>query len=123
MCGRFTQHSGVVEYLNALQPQTELFGGYDNVPIGKYNVAPGTLVKVFRSLERGISIESSRWGWRPKWADDRTPMINARSETVATSKYFKPIWPHRCVVPANGWYEWVEVGKKVSVLAEPSLSH
>ncbi|CAK7013870.1 SOS response-associated peptidase [Saezia sanguinis] len=114
MCGRFVQFAGVFEYLEALKPQQELFGGYDNIPIGKYNVAPATLVKIFCSTERGISIEASRWGWKPAWAkDNRPPMINARSETVADSKYFRPIWPHRCVVPANGWYEWTgEPGKK-----------
>lgn len=65
MCGRFVQFAGVIEYLEALTPQQELFGGYDNIPIGKYNVAPATLVKIFRSTERGISIEASRWGWKP----------------------------------------------------------
>ena len=40
--------------------------------------------------------------------DDQCPF-----RTVAESRYFAPIWPHRCVVPANGWYEWTgEPGKK-----------
>lgn len=36
-------------------------------------------------------------------------MINARVETVATSKFFRSIWKSgRCIVPADGWYEWLK---------------
>lgn len=38
----------------------------------------------------------------------RPPVINARVETTATSKFFRDIWATgRCIVPADGWYEWV----------------
>ncbi|WP_416208281.1 SOS response-associated peptidase family protein [Halomonas sp.] len=34
--------------------------------------------------------------------------MNATAEKVATSNYFKGAFAHhRCLVPANGWYEWV----------------
>jgi len=40
-------------------------------------------------------------------------MINARSETVATSPAFAASFERRrCLVPADGWYEWVRTGKQ-----------
>jgi putative SOS response-associated peptidase YedK len=40
-------------------------------------------------------------------------MINARAETVATSPAFGPSFAkRRCLVPADGWYEWIRDGKK-----------
>ncbi|TFH84644.1 SOS response-associated peptidase, partial [Billgrantia azerbaijanica] len=40
--------------------------------------------------------------------------INAKSEGVATSRYFRAAFArHRCLVPADGWYEWLQVdGRK-----------
>jgi len=64
----------------------------------------------------GLSL--MRWGLIPKWAKDEKigyKLINARSETV----FEKPMWKgivkqHRCLVPANGFYEWQkrEAGKQ-----------
>jgi len=50
----------------------------------------------------------AEWGFRPRWAQPDAPKpINARAETVATSKYFRDAFAHRrCLVPADGWYEW-----------------
>ena len=52
-----------------------------------------------------------RWGLVPHWAKSATGaarMINARAETVATSRaYAVPFARRRCLVPADGWYEWV----------------
>jgi putative SOS response-associated peptidase YedK len=40
-------------------------------------------------------------------------MINARAETVATSRAFAPSFQRRrCLVPADGWFEWVRDGKR-----------
>jgi len=40
-------------------------------------------------------------------------MINARAETVATSPAFAPSFARRrCLVPADGWYEWAGTGKR-----------
>ena len=48
------------------------------------------------------------WGYKPHWAGDKAPQpINATIEKVGTSGYFKQAYAHsRCVVPADGWYEW-----------------
>jgi putative SOS response-associated peptidase YedK len=46
----------------------------------------------------------------PSWSKDRTGaarMINARSETVLEKRSFqRPVASRRCLVPADGWYEW-----------------
>ncbi len=52
------------------------------------------------------------WGYAPGWWD-KPPLINARVETVATSRMFKPLWQHgRAICFADGWFEWKEGDKK-----------
>jgi putative SOS response-associated peptidase YedK len=50
------------------------------------------------------------WGLVPSWAKDRSTqgrMFNARVETVATANAFRQAYAkRRCLVPADGWYEW-----------------
>jgi putative SOS response-associated peptidase YedK len=61
-------------------------------------------------------LDTARWGLVPPWAKDTrggARMINARSETVATSPAFAPSFARRrCLVPADGWFEWVRSGKE-----------
>lgn len=109
MCGRFAQYQGLADYLAELNSEQDVIGGYDNVPIGRYNVAPSTKVYTVYGESRGIRLGAVRWGWAPHWAKSNLPLaINARAETVATGKYFKAVWPHRALVMADGWYEWVK---------------
>lgn len=57
-----------------------------------------------------------RWGLVPFWADDLAignRMINARSETLAEKPAFrKALAEQRCVVIADGYYEWQALGKR-----------
>ena len=54
------------------------------------------------------------WGLVPSWVDepeDATHSINARSETVREKRTFRGAFERqRCLVPADGFYEWVERG-------------
>ena len=56
-----------------------------------------------------------RWGLIPSWARDASVavrMINARSETAATKPAFRdPLTNRRCVIPADGFYEWHRTGR------------
>ena len=51
-----------------------------------------------------------RWGLIPSWAKDisiATKTLNARSETVTTTPAFHDsILTKRCLIPADGFYEW-----------------
>ena len=71
-----------------------------------YNITPG------RPIAGALAgaLDYAWWGFKPRWADHNAPApINARAETVATSRYFRGAFEHRrCLIPANGWFEWQE---------------
>jgi putative SOS response-associated peptidase YedK len=83
-----------------------------------WNVAPTDPVPVVRmsASHDARVLDRARWGLVPPWAKDLRAgarMINARSETVATSPAFaKSFAQRRCLVPADGWFEWVREGKQ-----------
>jgi putative SOS response-associated peptidase YedK len=56
-----------------------------------------------------------RWDLIPSWSKDTSGgamMINARSETAATKPAFRdPLTSRRCLIPADGFYDWVPSGK------------
>ena len=71
-----------------------------------YNFAPSQLAPVLLPAEAGgLRLEQFAWGFKPAWAE--RGWINARAETVFSSRAFAPAAKrHRCLVPALGWYEW-----------------
>jgi putative SOS response-associated peptidase YedK len=83
----------------------------------RYNVAPTQSIPVLRQGENGAPWRASlmRWGLIPNWATDSNvgaKMINARSETAAVKPSFKwSLQKRRCLVPADGFYEWKRTGK------------
>ena len=61
--------------------------------------------------KRGVFLEQLNltWGIKPAWS--KKLLINARGETVATTKTFKNAFSQqRCIVPCMGWYEWRDEG-------------
>jgi putative SOS response-associated peptidase YedK len=77
----------------------------------RYNIAPTQPVPIVRQNAAGArELVEVRWGLVPRWAKDPSigvRMINARAETVATKSAFgNALARHRCLVPANGFYEW-----------------
>jgi len=80
----------------------------------RWNIAPSQDVLAVRIDAAGTrAAVNLRWGFVPAWANDtKRPMINARSETVAEKPAFRAAFRlRRCVVVADGWYEWQAVGK------------
>jgi len=79
-----------------------------------YNIAPGSEV-VALVHDRVNRLVSFRWGLVPTWAKNPTiekGIINARAETVAEKPSFRDSFKkRRCLVLANGYYEWKKVGK------------
>ena len=81
--------------------------------IRRFNVAPTAIVPVLREAPDGaMELLAARWGLVPHWwKQARLPTLsfNARSEEAAS----KPMWREalrfsRCLMPAEGWYEWQE---------------
>ena len=117
MCGRFAQSQTREDYLALLAEDIERDIPYDPEPIGRYNVAPGTKVLLLSERDEHLHLDPVFWGYAPGWWD-KPPLINARVETAATSRMFKPLWQHgRAICFADGWFEWnvrfSETGKTV----------
>ncbi|EPN9526331.1 SOS response-associated peptidase [Cronobacter malonaticus] len=112
MCGRFAQTLSREEYLAALDETTERDIAFDPEPLARYNVAPGTRVLLLNQRDDVLHLDPVHWGYAPPWWH-KAPLINARVETAATSRMFKPLWQHgRAIVFADGWYEWKREGDK-----------
>jgi putative SOS response-associated peptidase YedK len=75
---------------------------------GSYNIAPGRDVPVLARDRKGTRLGLLRWGLLPPWARDDGPgFANARAETVAAKPSFRDAFARRrCLVPADGFYEW-----------------
>jgi putative SOS response-associated peptidase YedK len=115
MCGRYTSTSTTTELATAFGVEEVKT---DELPL-RYNVAPTQPVYAVaeRRVERGAPIRqlgTFRWGLVPSWAKDPSVgarMINARSETVASrSAYRDALVRRRCIIPADGFYEWQVTG-------------
>lgn len=112
MCGRFAQAQSREEYLAFLVEETERDIAFDPQPIGRYNVAPGTKVLLMSERDEKLHLDPVLWSYAPGWWS-KAPLINARVETAATSRMFKPLWLHgRAICFADGWYEWKKEGDK-----------
>ena len=77
----------------------------------RFNIAPSQDVPVLVEDQRGRRVLAFRWGLVPYFADHPKVgfrSINARSESVATKPAFRAAWerPRRCLVLADGFYEW-----------------
>ncbi|ROS76980.1 SOS response-associated peptidase [Cellulomonas sp. PhB143] len=84
-----------------------------------WNLAPTDPVRiVVERAARGTgeverTLRVARWGLVPGWAKDPsvgTRMINARAETLVDKPAFaKPLAVRRCLLPADGYYEWMRL--------------
>lgn len=62
MCGRFVQYRGIADYLDVLASDRKIVSGYDNHPIGRYNIAPCSRVNILHGVEDGLRIDPVHWG-------------------------------------------------------------
>ncbi|HEY7223259.1 MAG TPA: SOS response-associated peptidase [Micromonosporaceae bacterium] len=126
MCGRYASTRSAAD-LAALFEAEDLTDG-DLVPA--YNIAPTDPAPIVRLTPGGPVLCAARWGFLPPWARDPAgsgpgegrpkrglsagQMINARAETVASSRAYGEAFAHRrCLVPADGWFEWLPGGRSV----------
>ena len=83
----------------------------------RHNVAPTQGVPTVRWNKETAAREVRwmRWGLVPSWAKDvrfGDRLFNARAETVATTPAFWAAFrKRRCLIPADGFYEWKRRGK------------
>jgi putative SOS response-associated peptidase YedK len=103
MCGRYS--------LTLDQPDLAKY--YGDVPQSgyrgpSYNIAPSQYAPVV-TVE---GLEQMKWGLIPQWAKSEKvgySMINAVGETIfEKNTYKKPILTSRCLIPASGFYEWLD---------------
>lgn len=110
MCGRLAQYRGIHDFVETLSLPESWHNNVGDQALERYNVAPSTPVAVLRMGEAGLRADLLKWEWRPHWATDRAPPINARVEKVAHGPFFRAIWPSRAITPVDGWFEWVDEG-------------
>ncbi|MEP6757476.1 MAG: SOS response-associated peptidase, partial [Chthonomonadales bacterium] len=113
MCGRytFTAPSDRVQQLFHVDASRTI--------IPRYNIAPTQASLIVREQladQKPVrELVAAQWGLVPGWAKDPSigsRMINARCETVAEKPAYRAAFKyHRCLIPANGFYEWQTIGK------------
>jgi putative SOS response-associated peptidase YedK len=110
MCGRFvllTDLSVITESFDIQHITCEYRTGS--------NISPGQqIIAVIRQGNQNILVDF-RWGLIPSWAKDLSigsKMLNARAETIAEKPSFRQaLKKRRCLVIADGFYEWQKIGK------------
>ena len=110
MCGRFALKSPPAKLV-------ERFGLDECADFAPhYNIPPGTDIPVIRQSPEGKRVlHLLRWGLVPHWAKDPSignKLSNARGESVAEKPSFRDAFRRRrCLIPADGFYEWKTEGK------------
>ena len=120
MCGRYVlygPHSRLREYFDLRDCAAW---------VARYNIAPQSAILVVRDRPGvGRVGQLVRWGLIPRWAKDASiglKLNNARAETVAEKPSFKASFErHRCLIPANGFYEWQVVTEDGKSRKQPWL--
>ena len=110
MCGRYVITKPVSKTLDLVKTNIKV-EDTDN-----FNAHPSQKLPVIKSYTNGKALENLEWGLTPSWAKDKKdfkPLINARVETLVEKISFKKlIQTSRCLVVADGYYEWKRVEKE-----------
>ncbi len=104
MCGRFTssrRREAIGERFEVAVPEAYAH---------RFNLAPQQRALIIRENDHGRDAVMATWGLVPHWAKDPKiafKMINARAETLTEKPAYRGLLArHRCLVPADGFYEW-----------------
>lgn len=109
MCGRFAFYSPA-------EAAAALFDFEPSLTTEpRYNIAPTQPVPVVRNTQAGgRALTMLRWGLVPFWARDPSigqRMINARAETLSVTPAYRNAYEkRRCLILADGFYEWRKHG-------------
>src|SRR4051794_8153780 len=113
MCGRYASARSVDDITGAFGISSSDVD--EPLPDADWNVAPTKEVQAVVARDGRPALTALRWGLVPSWvaspADGATPpgatLFNARLETVVDKPAFRgAIRRRRCLLPADGWYEW-----------------
>src|SRR5215470_17368723 len=134
MCGRFVSARKRLELLEEFGVERDkVAASPDHEPDADYNVAPTK--RIFSVLERPAredepqarELRVLRWGLVPSWAKEASigsRMINARAETVDSKPSFRQAFTRRrCLLPADGFYEWQQVAENGKKRKQPYFIH
>jgi putative SOS response-associated peptidase YedK len=104
MCGRFTssqRREAIGERFEVDVPEA-----YQH----RFNLAPQQRALIVRERDNEREAVMVKWGLLPRWAKDSKiafKMINARAETLTEKPAYRSLLNrHRCLIPADGFYEW-----------------
>lgn len=112
MCFHTKQTKKAIEIENRFNAKFENRLLYQ--PSNHYNgfSYPKTPIITVENLDK---IEMINWGLLPHWAKDdfdKSNTLNARIETITEKISFKNVLNNRCIILANGFYEWQQIGNK-----------
>ena len=116
MCGRYAASRGpedlaAIFEVEKWEPEEILEPDYNVAPTKEVHVVLDRPLKDADDPRPVRQLRKLRWGLVPSWS--KTPesafkMINARAETVHEKpSYRRAFTSRRCVIPADGYYEWV----------------
>jgi putative SOS response-associated peptidase YedK len=122
MCGRYgfvsPREQSTINLIAATRAETT-GDGVDELLVPRFNIAPSQPVIAARTwVHDGTAerrVDAFQWGLIPSWAKDPKighSLANARAETVTEKPAFRSAWKRarRCLVPADVFYEWQDVG-------------
>lgn len=122
MCGRFTLRTAARQIAEFFQLMRELVE-WDEP---RFNIAPTQSVLAVHRPTSEREPVLLRWGLIPSWAKDASmsaKCINARSEDLANNRVFRtPFRRSRCLIVADGFYEWDKTNPKKKLPIRFSLS-
>ena len=107
MCGRYTLTTkDFTKHYGTLQGSFEF---------SSFNIAPTQNIPMVAVFEGQRTLVFARWALIPPWTKDlshiKLTLFNARSETAHEKASFKgPLRYKRCLIPADGFYEWKREG-------------
>lgn len=105
MCGRYVSPEEA-----EIERRWNVRRGSGQVLARRYNTSPTTNIPILYGSPGAMQLATARWGLIPTWWKNEAPptfSFNARLEEASA----KPMWRHplrhsRCLIPAEGWYEW-----------------
>lgn len=105
-CSRFLLHANLFQlsevFAFTISLEIRDFPTFDVLPS-----QPAPIVRMSPHGQRTLSIFS--WGLMPRWSQESklgSRKINTRAEVVTSPAYFSLLTRHRCLIPADGFYQW-----------------